>query len=165
MIVLAIDPGTKPGAAVLQDGVVVRVSHDLRDIPVWQAQILAHIPHPLPWPLVATEGQWYYGPQKKVAGEERHVDVNDLLKLAFRAGWQLRDVQAQRYMRIPPQVWRGSSSANKVQMQNRIKRTLTYEEKRLFVDIPQNRHGDVLDSIGIGRAALNLLGTKEYDYP
>jgi hypothetical protein len=163
-VILAIDPGTKPGACVVDStGVVVRASHRLEDIDDWHRQLLGTGQM---WPLVAAEGQWYYGPQRKAAsGQERHVDVNDLLKLAFRAGWQLRSVPALRHLRIPPQVWRGASSANKLQMQKRILRDLTPAERELFRGIPEARHGDVLDAVGIGKCALKLAATtREYDY-
>jgi hypothetical protein len=171
-VILAIDPGTKPGACVVDStGVVVRASHRLEDIDEWQRQLCTvgvsiEWRAQGQWPLVAAEGQWYYGPQRKAAsGQERHVDVNDLLKLAFRAGWQLRSVPALRHLRIPPQVWRGASSANKLQMQKRILRDLTPAERELFRGIPEARHGDVLDAVGIGKCALKLAATtREYDY-
>lgn len=151
-IVLAIDPGTKPGAAVLQDGIVTHASHRLVDIQVWQREVLAIGGWMTPWPLVATEGQWYYGARGRPRpGERRAVDVNDLLKLAFRAGWQLRDVPALRHLRVPPQVWRGGTSIDKAQMQRRILEKLTAAERKLFAGIPKSCHGDVLDAIGIGK--------------
>lgn len=157
MIILGIDPGTKPGAVVLDGatGALLRASHSLAHLDQWRRDIIGG---DTPWPVVATEGQWYYG------GPDA-PDVNDLLKLAFRAGWQLRGVPAERHLRISPQVWRGNSSANKVQMQKRIARELTVADRKLFANIPVGRHGDVLDAIGIARAAARLApSTREYDY-
>jgi hypothetical protein len=163
-VILAIDPGTRPGACVVDStGVVIRASHDLTDINQWQAEVLWTRTTGTPdWPVVAIEGQWYYGPSRRDGGSP---DVNSLLKLAFRAGWQLRSVPALRHLRIPPQVWRGASSANKLQMQKRILRDLTPAERELFRGIPEARHGDVLDAVGIGKCALKLAATtREYDY-
>lgn len=155
-MILAIDPGLKPGAAVLDAaGAVIRVSHRLQDIEQWARELL---PAGAPWPVCATEGQWYYGnsrtPRARTGVRVRRgtgPDVNDLLKLAFRAGFALASIPAVRRLRIPPQEWRGGNSATKVQVQNRITATLTAPERVLFNSIPAARHGDVLDAIGIGR--------------
>jgi hypothetical protein len=51
-----------------------------------------------PWDIFATEGQWYFGER----GHERsRVDVNDLLTLAFRAGFTLACVPAARVAAHP----------------------------------------------------------------
>ncbi len=114
-----------------------------------------------PWPLVVTELQWYFEPP---AGKRRK-DINSILKLAFRAGFTLASFPAQRRMALAPRVWRGASNATKEQVQARIARELTPTERALFQDIPKSRHGDVLDAIGIGRAALRLAPiTTEHDY-
>lgn len=151
--VLAIDPGIKPGAVVLAtDGTVLHVTHRLVDVTVWSRER---------WPLVVTELQWYHEPKRG----ERRKDVNSILKLAFRAGFTLASFPAQRRMALAPRVWRGASNATKEQVQARIARELTPDERALFRDIPKSRHGDVLDAIGIGRAALRLATlTTEHDY-
>jgi hypothetical protein len=151
--VLAIDPGLRPGCVELNSaGTIVRASHRLESWATGGSET---------WPLVATEGQWMFKGSKS-----DKLDPNDLLTLAFRAGFTLASIPALRRMRIPPRVWRGSTSANKAQVQNRILRTLSAEERALFADIPKGRHGDVLDAIGIGRAAQRLAqeGTTDYDY-
>lgn len=148
---LAIDPGLKPGCVELDaSGAVIRASHKLESWATCSE-----------WPLVATEGQWMFRHSKS-----DNLDPNDLLTLAFRAGFTLASIPALRRMRIPPSVWRGGSSVNKQVMQNRILRTLSPEERALFKDIPKGRHGDVLDSIGIGRAAQRLAaaGDTAWDY-
>jgi hypothetical protein len=149
--VLAIDPGLKPGCVMLDEsGIVVRASHKLFE----------DVADPFgasSWPLVATEGQWIHG---------RDVDANSIITLAFRAGFTLASIPAERRMRIPPNVWRGGTSANKAVVQNRILRSLSAPERALFAAIPKGRHGDVLDAIGIGRAAQRLAeeGITDYDY-
>lgn len=156
--VLAIDPGLRPGCIVLNEiGVVTRASH----------KFFEDISDPFganAWPLVATEGQWWV--PRKAGAKGGQANPNDLLTLAFRAGFTLASIPALRRMRIPPKVWRGSTSASKQVVQNRILRTLSTAERALFADIPKSRHGDVLDAIGIGRAAQRLAteGTTEYDY-
>lgn len=153
--VLAIDPGLRPGCVLLdEDGTVVRATHRLE---AWTTR------EP-PWPLVATEGQWWV--PRRAGAKGGQADPNDLLTLAFRAGFTLASIPALRRMRIPPKVWRGSTSANKAAVQNRIARSLSPYERALFTNIPKGRHGDVLDAIGIGRCAQRLAeeGTTEYDY-
>jgi hypothetical protein len=144
---IAIDPGLKPGVVELDaNGIVVRASHRIEP---WALVS--------DWPVAVTEGQWMF------RGSD--VDPNDLFKLAFRAGFTLASVPAVRRMCLPPKVWRGATAANKQQVQNRILRTLSPTESALFKDIPKSRHGDVLDAIGIGRAALRLAPTTtEYDW-
>lgn len=164
MIILAIDPGLKPGAVVLNDaGTVIRASHRLHDIPGWRQYLLGG---GVEWPVVATEGQWYFGKRKQERGGRGSgaPDVNDLLKLAFRAGYTLRDIPAVRRLRIPPQVWRGGTTVDKATMQRRILTTLSLAEKRLFATIPENRHGDCIDAIGIGRCAVTLGSDTTHDW-
>lgn len=117
-----------------------------------------------PWTLVATEGQWWV--PRRAGAKGGQADPNDLLTLAFRAGFTLASIPALRRMRIPPKVWRGSTSANKAAVQNRIARSLSDSERALFTNIPKGRHGDVLDAIGIGRCAQRLAaeGNTDYDY-
>ncbi len=156
---LAIDPGLKPGCVELDvNGTVVRASHKLEP---WATCPTMAWDGGEKWPLVATEGQWMFRHSKS-----DNLDPNDLLTLAFRAGFTLASIPAIRRMRIPPSVWRGGSSVNKQVMQNRILRTLSPTERELFKDIPKGRHGDVLDAIGIGRAAQRLAqkANTEYDY-
>jgi hypothetical protein len=145
--VLAIDPGLKPGCVALdENGIVWRASHKLfTDAFTGGA-----------FPLVATEGQWLHG---------RDVDANSIITLAFRAGFTLASIPALRRMRIPPKVWRGTNASKQV-VQNRILRTLAPSERALFSAIPKSRHGDVLDAIGIGRAAQRLAseGNTDHDY-
>lgn len=155
--ILAVDPGNKPGVAQFEIehnscapncGVVrlVRVSHKLEDW-VFAAP---------PWDLLVTELQWMFPGGKATA--------DSLLKLAFRAGATMMGIPAVRRMALKPQVWRGTN-ATKEQVQARIAASLSTAERALFRDIPKSRHGDVLDSIGIGRAAIRLAPTtKEYDF-
>jgi hypothetical protein len=164
---ISLDPGSKPGVVEWEreeymdpSGAVgpwelIRVTHDIEAD--W---IYARV-----WDIAATEGQWYFGAKRDANGQRKDVDVNSLLKLAFRAGWQFRGIRAKRYLQVQPQVWRGGSSVNKLQMQKRILRDLTPAERELFRGIPEARHGDVLDAIGIGKRALKLAATtREYDY-
>jgi hypothetical protein len=144
---VAIDPGLRPGAVELEWGTgrVLRASHRLER---WVFET--------PWTIAATESQWYFRGAK--------ADVNDLLSLAFRAGFTLACIPAERSLRIPVKAWR-ESNATKQQVQGRIAKTLTPAERALFRDIPKGRHGDVLDAIGIGRAAIRLApSTTEYDF-
>lgn len=150
--ILAIDPGMKPGVAQfeVEDGraKLVRVSHKID-------QLCYAAP---PWDLLVTELQWHYANSKS--------RVQDILKLAFRAGYTLGNIPAVRRMALPPRVWRGTN-ATKEQVQARIAAQLTPSERELFRNIPKARHGDVLDAIGIGRAALMLARTPEgsaYDF-
>jgi hypothetical protein len=155
MITLGIDPGLKPGVVVLDStGRLTHAHHTLEHIDAWA---LAYGVSGA-WPLVVTEGQRIY--------PNSDVDANDIITLAFRAGFTLASIPALRRMRIPPQVWRGNTSANKAVIQNRILRTLTPEERALFKSIPKSRHGDVLDSIGITRKGQRLAseGNSTYDY-
>jgi hypothetical protein len=159
---LAVDPGLKPGCVELEWGTgrVLRVTHKLAVAIAWR-------PH---WDIAVTEGQWYFGAPPgngKRTGRARTgaPDVNDLLSLAFRAGFTLASIPATRRLRLKPQVWRGNSNAAKAQVQARIARELTTDEKKLFADVLESRHGDVLDAIGIGRAAVVLAPTTtEYDW-
>lgn len=174
--ILAVDPGLKPGVAEFEIddapgphcGVVrlMRVSHKLEPW-VFSAP---------PWDLLVTELQWYFGPRKnrgaaaKLTGipmldrSQDDVDVNSVLKLAFRAGATMMGIPAVRRMALKPQVWRGTN-ATKEQVQARIARDLTPAERALFAAVPKSRHGDILDAVGIGRAAIRLAPTTtEYDF-
>ena len=144
MRVLSIDPGLKPG--------LVELDETGR---VWRA---THLPHPdwlrsCVWDIAATEGQWYY----ETRHGEKRKDINNILTLAFRAGFMLGQVNALRYCRVSPQEWRalyGGGALRKEQVQRKIAAELTAPERVLFQSIPRSRHGDVLDAIGIGRAAI-----------
>lgn len=160
--VVAIDPGTRPGAAELcgATGAVLRVAATVS-------------PAKAPWiyegaDLAAVELQWFFGNKKRRVGPggrvaTRNVDVNDLLRLAFRAGFVLACIPAARSLAILPQDWRAAlgygSGLSKEQVQKKIADNLTAPERRLIVEIPAGRHGDILDAIGIGRAAIILAGT------
>lgn len=155
----AIDPGLRPGAVELDwaTGTVVRATHQLHGAAgewIWTT----------PWDIFATESQWYYGAR----GPERNkVDVNDLLTLAFRAGFTLACVPAARSLRIPPKVWRAPyGNLNKEQVQKKIADNLTAAERHIIVsNVPAARHGDVLDAIGIARCArLVAMTTTTYDW-
>jgi hypothetical protein len=148
-MILCVDPGAKPGVVLLaSDGKLLRASHKIE---AWALQ-----PEAFSWPLACTEGQWMYHGSK--------VNPNDLFTLAFRAGFTLASIPATRRLRIPVKVWRGTN-ATKEQVQARILRTLSPEERECFRGIPKSRHGDVLDAIGIGRAALRIAPTTQaYDW-
>jgi hypothetical protein len=155
-VILSVDPGLKPGIVLLDSaGKLLRASHKLEPwviLPSWDDMQ----PWEHEWPAVCTEGQWMYHGSK--------VDPNDLFTLAFRAGFTLASIPATRRLRIPVKVWRGTN-ATKEQVQARILRTLSPEERECFRAIPKSRHGDVLDAIGIGRAALRLAPTTQaYDW-
>ncbi len=165
MRLVAVDPGSKPGIVELDwaTGAVLRVSHQLHKCEwLWNT----------PWDIAVTEGQWYHGPKKRGrggrpgGGGDREVSVDDLLTLAFRAGFTLACIPAARSLRIPPKVWRGPyGNLNKEQVQATIRDQLTAAERKLFALVPPGSHGDVLDSIGIARAARILAPTtKIYDW-
>lgn len=154
--ILAVDPGLRPGVAQFEidegpgphHGVVrlVRVSHKLEPW-VFAAP---------PWDLLVTELQWMF-PGGKAAAQS-------LLSLAFRAGATMMGIPAVRRMALKPQVWRGTN-ATKEQVQARIAASLPPAERALFAAVPKSRHGDVLDAVGIGRAAIRLAPTtREYDF-
>lgn len=161
--VVAVDPGLKPGIVELDGatGRVLRVATTLRAAAPWL--------YSTPWDVAATEGQWYFGgrraggPRGAGGGRGAAPDVNDLLQLAFRAGFGLACIPAARSLRIPPQAWRAAlgygSGLTKEQVQKKIAKDLTAPERVLFQEIPAARHGDALDAIGIGRAAILLAPT------
>jgi hypothetical protein len=161
--VVAVDPGTKPGAVELDGatGAVLRVAATTH-------------PKRAPWiyagtDLAAVELQWFFGNKKRQMGpggrvRTRNVDVNDLLRLAFRAGFVLACIPATRSLAILPQDWRSTlgygSGLSKEQVQKKIADNLTAHERQVIVEsVPASRHGDVLDAIGIGRAAIVLAKT------
>jgi len=162
----AIDPGLRPGAVELDwdTGLVVRASHTLVGTAaawIWET----------PWDIFATEGQWYFGKGRRQPGRHGRpgdvVDVNHLLTLAFRAGFTLACVPAARSLRIPPKIWRAPyGNLSKEQVQKKIANDLTAAERAVIVNgVPPSRHGDVLDAIGIARAARRLAPTTtEYDW-
>lgn len=158
------DPGTKP-ACVRIDMVTGLITHVSKDAsPDWVRNT--------PWDVFATEGQWYYGKKRGPRGAggaavRRDPDVNDLLKLAFRAGFDLACTPAARSLRVPPQVWREPfGNLSKEQVQKKIADDLTAGERALIVvNVPASRHGDVLDAIGIARwVRLRAFTTTEYDW-
>lgn len=162
--VVAVDPGKKPGAVELDGttGAVLRVAATVD-------------PKRAPWiysgaDIAATELQWFFGNRARRAGPggrvaTRNVDVNDLLKLAFRAGFGLACIPAARSLAILPQDWRAAlgygAGLSKEQVQKKIADNLTAQERRIIVEsVPHaSKHGDVLDAIGIGRAAIILAAT------
>lgn len=156
MLILARDPGQKPGVVVLD----APAAPGGRPTLVW-----AGLVPPNPgvfislddvYDVAVTEGQWWYPSQD--------TSPNRLFRLAFEAGWGLRGIPAARYMCLLPQVWRRTSQ-DKPTVQRIIAKSLTIEERKLFKGIPKTRHGDVLDAIGIGRGAYASLNTTQYDWP
>jgi hypothetical protein len=174
MRVVAVDPGTKPGAVQLDGatGAVLRVAattHPKRAPWIYETG----------WDIAATELQWFFGNRgarrTPAAGaargaRARTVDVNDLLRLAFRAGFVLACIPAARSLAILPQDWRIAlgygSGLSKEQVQKKIADNLTAPERQVIVEsVPASRHGDVLDAIGIGRAAIELAkATTKHDW-
>ena len=162
---LSIDPGLKPG-------VVEWEREDNITTGAWGPWQIKRIDHRLrPWVLAApgwdvvvTELQWLF-PKKpgtpKGRGEDNPASI---LQLAFRAGFTLASIPAMRRMALLPQTWRGSTALSKEQVQAGIARSLSPAEKELFRDVPESRHGDILDAIGIGRGAQKVLHTDEYDW-
>lgn len=172
--VVAVDPGKRPGAIELDGdtGRVIRVAATV-------APSKAPWIYTTEWDLAATELQWFFGnenqPRRADATgrvKRRKVDVNDLLQLAFRAGFGLACIPAARSLALKPQVWREALGygpmLTKEQVQKKIASNLTAPERVLFQEIPASRHGDVLDAIGIGRAAIILAATttetRTYDW-
>jgi hypothetical protein len=163
--IVAVDPGLKPGCVELDwhTGAVLQASHRLDP---WVFET--------PWGVACTEGQWYFGGRRARGARpgggragSAGPDVNDLLTLAFRAGFTLACIPAARSLRIPPSVWREPyGNLSKEQVQKKIADNLTAPERRIIVEcVPKSRHGDVLDAIGIGRGALRVLHTTtKYDW-
>lgn len=149
-MILSLDPGQKPGIVILTPaGVLVAATHRLNVAMGWATA--------LPYALAVSEEQWLV--------PDSDASPRTLFSLARRAGFQLAQFRADRYMFLPPKVWRGTTCADKTVVQNRIAGTLSPTERRLFRGIPKSRHGDVLDAIGIGRAALGAAGcSRKYDF-
>lgn len=152
MNILAIDPGAKPGYVQL----------DTAGRAVWVSTSECEHVRVTSWDVVVVELQWY-NPHGK-------INPNDLLTLAFRAGWQARGARGARTLALKPQTWRGNSSLDKAQVQRQIVKGLTDDEKRLFAGIPKTRHGDVLDAIGLGRKGVEIAlkhpkGDSEFEWP
>jgi hypothetical protein len=150
MRVISVDPGLKPGLVELNEsGRVLRVSHKLED---WGFNE--------PYDLACVEGQWHHAGGK--------APVAALLTLAFRAGFTLACMSADRHLRIPPKLWRadwGGPCLTKEQVQKKIALSLTSAERALFSMIPKARHGDALDAIGIGRCAIKVAArTTKWDW-
>lgn len=157
MRLVAVDPGLKPGAVELcgTTGQILRVCTTLRGPAadwIWNTE----------WDIAATELQWIY-PQRRGAGARRAARPEDILKLAFRAGFTLACIPAARSLALLPQEWRAAcgygAGLTKEQVQKKIAKDLTARERQLFSDLSPSRHGDVLDAIGIARAALLLAPT------
>lgn len=167
--IIACDPGLKPGWVELDGatGLVVRASHRR---PEWADRPEVG----RPWDIAVTELQWHH--ERELGAKKKAPPISALLSLAFRAGFTLASIPARRRMALPPKVWRdaagggtgggaGARGATKEQVQARIARDLTASEKKLFAGIPASCHGDVLDAIGIGRAAIRLAHTTtQYDW-
>lgn len=156
--VVAIDPGLRPGAVWLQDGAVIRIAARLTGPGtewIWST----------PWDIAATELQWIFPkrPEPKRPGPRRAARPQDILRLAFRAGFTLACVPAARSLAILPQDWRRAigfgDGLTKEQVQKKIAADLTAAQRQLFSEVAPGRHGDVLDAIGIGRAAVILAPT------
>jgi hypothetical protein len=152
---LSVDPGLRPGVVLWErtgEGLwcIRKVS--------WRLD---------PWVLstkcdvAVCELQWIF---PKKPGQKTGARPQDILQLAFRAGFTLASIPAHRRMALLPQTWRGSTALSKEQVQAGIARSLTPAEKELFRDVPESRHGDILDAIGIGRGAQKVLHTDEYDW-
>lgn len=159
--VVALDPGLKPGVVELDGttGQVIRVASSLRAAAPWLWVT--------EWDMAATELQWYFGKGRRKPGQHGRpgntVDVNCILSLAFRAGFGLACIPAARSLALKPQDWRAAlgfgAGLTKEQVQKKIAKDLTAPERVLFQGIPPARHGDALDAIGIGRAAILLAPT------
>lgn len=150
-VILSRDPGQKPGhVAMTWAGEVSAICADME---AWVTGTT--------WDLACTESQWWF--------PEQDVDPNRLFGLAFEAGWSLRGIPARRYMRIPPKEWRGGSNAAKDQLQRHCARELTPSERKLFAQVSEKRHGDILDAIMIGRAAIRIARAvppnTKFDWP
>lgn len=159
MRVLSIDPGERPGFVELDETGRVLAANHVAIVGVWD--------------LVIFEGQWWTQYSNK--------DPNRLFTLANRAGWQAAlacAASAQlggagklpRVLRLTPQVWRGSTSLAKAQLQRQIAKSLSVDERRVFAGVPKSRHGDVLDAIGLGRKGVEIAlahpnNDSEFEWP
>jgi hypothetical protein len=166
---VAVDPGKRPGAVAL-DGATGRVLRIAATVAPSRAPWIYAGLTGQGWDIAATELQWFFGdqaqPRRVGPGgrvRRRKVNVNDLLKLAFRAGFGLACIPAERSLAILPQDWRAAlgygAALTKEQVQKKIADNLTAPERVLFQEVPAGKHGDVLDAIGIGRAAIVLAAT------
>lgn len=147
-MILSLDPGQKPGIVILSPtGALIAATHRLDVAVGWHHH----------YDLAVSEEQWLV--------PDSAASPRTLFSLARRAGFQLAQFRAERYMFLPPKVWRGATCADKTVVQNRIAGTLTAPERALFRGIPKSRHGDVLDAIGIGRCAIGAAGcSRKYDF-
>ncbi len=157
---LSVDPGLKPGCAAWER------RGNTGDWSPWKLTTISHkLTAPwltsFKWDIVVTELQWLF---PKKPGQKTGARPQDILQLAFRAGFTLASIPAHRRMALLPQTWRGSTAQSKERVQAGIARSLTPAEKELFRDVPESRHGDILDAIGIGRGAQKVLHTDEYDW-
>lgn len=92
------------------------------------------------------------------------ISAESIVKLAFRAGFMLRDAMADaktecvidQFAAVPRQwkaeIWRGGATLRKDVFCERIRRQLTPKEVAQFSAINHNNHHDVLDAIGIAWA-------------
>lgn len=159
--VVALDPGLRPGIVELDGatGRVVRVAATIRTAAPWLWST--------EWDLAATERQWFFEKRarpQRAPGARGTVDPNNILSLAFRAGFALACIPAERSLSLKPQDWRAAlgfgAGLTKEQVQKKIAKDLTAPERQVIVDnVAPGRHGDVLDAIGIGRAAILLAPT------
>lgn len=147
-MILAIDPGRRPGYALLDPGTLIDrrwYGETPLVVACWQS-LPTSLPAGVELTAVVVEGQWLQGAKRKAA----------ILALALEAGWQLAAAQLLHggagYI-VPVSHWRGAlelGRATKKVAQNRCTSVLTVPELAHTASTSPTRRGDVLDAILIG---------------
>jgi hypothetical protein len=153
MLVQAIDPGAKPGYALVETDTLLPRAHLPFDMP--RVCMASHRRFVTTAEVVVYEGQWE--PRPKDVGpraKRRKARVQDIITLAQRAGMQAILAGGARagvsLYCLPPNVWRQSIGGGSATVcANRIEMSLTDDERALLERIPQSRRADVLAAIGI----------------
>lgn len=165
-MILAIDPGRKPGYVLLDET---------------QLLARAHLPQRPSLPLVVAVARSFEGlppgvRYSRIVIEGQHGAIsrerrNAILSLSVEAGWQLRRavdalggappavphvIHPQAFSRTDRPGWRdalGCASTTKAVLQARIERSLISAERSLFACTSAARLGDCLDAVAIGWGA------------
>lgn len=144
-LLLANDPGFKPGYATFLNGRLIHVS--------------TAFPASGPYDVAVTEKQFIAPRSRLRARASRPADI---LTLAMTAGRQLERIGAPVELGFLATEWRGVLFRNGSSLAKEVAAERIYELRlddagRALVDaIKKTRRGDVLDAVGLGLAALKL---------
>lgn len=147
--VLTIDPGANPGFCLVEDGVILRATHESFGVPFALDELVI-------------EGQ-YAATHVYRNGRRVRVSRASQQGLSFTAGRLFERYDAARKYRIQPSQWRSVlwPGATRLPKPVVLARLRTMVDPELYAHVPKRNQPDVIEAIGIALAWAKLTPARK----